>query len=93
MNKFEKWDMFEKKLNISKEQEEEIKLEMELIKTTIKIRENSNMSQNELSKKSGIMQPAIARLEKGRHSPSVNTLLKILIPMGYTLKIVPIRKK
>ena len=93
MKKFESWDDFEKNLNISEEQEEEIKLEMELIRTTIEIREKSQISQSELSKKTGIKQPSIARFENGKHSPSLNTLLRMLIPMGYTLKIVPLNKK
>ena len=93
MSKFEKWDEFEKKLNISKEQEEEIQLEMDLIRTTIEIRKKSHISQSELSRKTGIKQPAIARFEEGIHSPTIGTLMKMLVPMGYTLKIVPIKKK
>lgn len=93
MSEFEKWEDFEKTLNISKEQEEEIKLEMDLIRTTIEIRKKAQISQTELSKKTGIRQPAIARFERGTHSPSISTLIKMLVPMGYTLRIVPLNKK
>lgn len=92
-NKFQEWNDFEKELDISIEQEEEIRLEMEIIKATIEARKNKKMSQKELSVKSGIKQPAIARIEKGVHSPTINSLLKILYPLGYTLKVVPINKK
>lgn len=92
-NKFQEWNDFEKGLDISIEQEEEIRLEMEIIKATIEARKNKKMSQEELSVKSGIKQPAIARIEKGVHSPTINSLLKILYPLGYTLKVVPINKK
>ncbi len=92
-NKFPEWKEFEKELDISLEQEEEIRLEMEIIKATIEARKNKKMSQEELSIKSGIKQPSIARIEKGVHSPTINSLLRILYPLGYTLKVVPINKK
>lgn len=92
-NKFPEWKEFEKELDISLEQEEEIRLEMEIIKATIEARKNRKMSQEELSIKSGIKQPSIARIEKGIHSPTINSLLRILYPLGYTLKVVPINKK
>ena len=49
-----------------------------------------NLTQRELSKISGIKQPAIARLEKNTISPQVLTLIKLLYPMGYTLRVVPL---
>lgn len=91
--KFTEWDEFEKELNITPEQEEEIKLEMNIINATIKARREAKISQNELSRKTGIKQPAIARIEKGTHSPTVNTLIKVLYPMGYTIEVVPLKKK
>lgn len=90
---FIKWNDFEKELNISKEQEEEIKLEMDLIQATINARKNNNFSQRDLSKLTGIKQPSIARIEKRLYSPKVNTLIKLLYPIGYTLRVVPLNKK
>lgn len=90
---FEKWNNFEKSLNISAEQEEQIQFEMDLIRATVEARKKANISQNELSRRTGIKQPAIARFENGTHSPTINTLIKMLVPMGYTLKIVPIKRK
>ena len=87
-----KWKNFEKELNITKEQEEEIRLEMEIIEASIQARENKKISQRELSKLSGIKQPAIARIEKRVNSPSINTLIKLLYPMGYTLKVVSLKE-
>lgn len=89
MSKFEKWEEFEKSLNITPEQEKEIKIEMEIIQATINARKNNKLSQEELSKKVGLKQSALARVEKGLHSPSISTLIKILTPLGYTLKVVP----
>lgn len=93
MSKFEKWEEFEKTLNITPEQEEEIRMEMEIIQATINARKSKKISQEELSKRSGLKQSAIARVESGVHSSSVNTLIKILHPLGYTLKVVPIKYK
>ena len=93
MNKdFTEWDDFEKELNISSRQETEIKLEMEIIKATVEARKKSNLSQRDLSKISGIKQPAIARIESLRGSPRIATIMKILNSMGYTLKVVPLNK-
>ena len=89
---FQKWEDFEKDLNITKDQELAIKLEMDLIREIIEIREKVQLSQTELSKKTGIKQPAIARFEKGLHSPNISTLIKMLLPMGYGIKIVPLSK-
>lgn len=63
------------------------------IKATIEARKKNNLSQRDLSKKTGIKQPAIARIESQNRSPKISTLLKILYPMGYTLKVVPLKKK
>lgn len=91
--KFEKWDEFESKLNITPEQEIAIELEMNIIKETIEARKKLNITQNELSKKTGIKQPAIARFENGTHSPTINTLIKMLVPMGYGIKVVDLNDK
>ncbi len=89
----DKWEDFEKTLNITTEEEEEIQLEMNIIRATIEARKNAKLSQEELSKKTGIKQPSIARIEKGTHSPTANTLIKILYPMGYTIEVVPLKNK
>jgi len=66
-----------------------INFEISLIKKLIEAREEMGISQKQLADLSGLKQPAIARLESMRVSPQVNTLLKILKPLGYTLAIVP----
>ena len=84
------WKDVKKNLNISDEQAAEIKLEEEIIEATIAARKKCNLTQRELSEKSGIKQPAIARIEKGINSPQTSTLIKLLFSMGYTLKVVPL---
>lgn len=90
---FVSWETVEKNLNISEVQQNEIDLEVDLIKTLISERQKKNLSQRDLSEKTGLKQPAIARIESLKNSPKVNTLIKLLYPLGYTLKIVPISKK
>ena len=84
------WAEFEKELNISPEDEKLIEMEVKLLEAMVAIREKQGLSQAELAKKCNVKQPVIARLEKSVHSPQLNTILKVLIHLGYTLQIVPI---
>ena len=92
MNKEVTWNDVEKSLNFTPEEEAAIQLEVDLIQATIDAREKSNLSQRDLSKICGVKQPVIARIESRARSPKVETLLKMLLPMGYTLKVMPIDK-
>lgn len=92
MNKEVTWNDVEKSLNFTPEEEAAIQLEVDLIQATIDAREKSNLSQRDLSKICGLKQPVIARIESRARSPKVETLLKMLLPMGYTLKVMPIDK-
>lgn len=83
----------EKSLNLTQEEELQIQLEMDIIKATIEARKKSGLTQRELAKKANVKQPVIARLESRARSPRVSTLMKILYPMGYTLRVLPIEKK
>ena len=91
--KFKTWEEIKKEMKFTPEEEEQIRFEEELIEATIKAREESKLTQQELSEKSGIKQPAIAKLEKLSRTPQTTTLIKLLYPMGYTLKVVPIEEK
>lgn len=86
------WQEVRKNFNFTVEEEQEMELERQIIQATIEARKRLNLTQNELSKRSGIKQPNIAKLENGTRSPQVYTLLKILVSMGYTLKVVPLKK-
>ena len=90
---FETWEDFRKTLNITPEEEAVIQLEKELIEATIKAREEAKISQRDLAEKAGMKQSAIARIEKMKVSPSVDTLNHLLFQLGYRLKIVPLSKK
>ena len=65
-------------------------LRVALIGEFIKARQEKGISQKKLEELSGVKQPVIARLEKGATSPQIDTVLKLLAPLGKTLAIVPI---
>lgn len=63
------------------------------IKEFIRFRKENNLTQELFSKYSGVTREKIARIESGMHSPSISSLLKILGPIGYTIKIEKVTKK
>ena len=68
-------------------------LEKIFVKEFAKFRRENNLTQNLFSKYSGVPREKIARIEAGMHSPSILSLLQILGPIGYTIKIVKVQKK
>lgn len=72
---------------------EKINFEVELIGKMIEAREAKGLSQRDLAELSGVQQPAIARLESMKATPQIDTLFKILNPLGYTISIVPIEHR
>ena len=78
---------------VSKAEREQINFQVALIGKMIEAREKKGISQRELAKLSGVKQPAIARLESMKTTPQIDTLFKILVPLGYTLSITPISKR
>lgn len=77
---------------VSRDEREQINFQVELIGKMIEAREEKGLSQRELAKLSGVKQPAIARLETMKSTPQIDTLFKVLAPLGYTLSITPISK-
>lgn len=67
-------------------------LRVALIGELIKARQEKGISQKKLEELSGVKQPIIARMEKGATSPQIDTILKVLAPLGKTLAIVPLKK-
>jgi predicted XRE-type DNA-binding protein len=53
-------------------------------------RAEQGISQKKLEALSGVKQPVIARMEKGYTSPQLDTVLKVLAPLGKTLAVVPL---
>lgn len=85
----ESWEKVEREL-FTPEEIAESKLRVALIGEIIKARQEQGMSQKRLEELSGVKQPVIARMEKGSTSPQLDTVLKVLAPLGKTLAIVPL---
>ena len=68
-------------------------LEYELLKDFIKLRKEKGLSQQALADLSGVVREKIAKIENGLNSPQINSLIKVLEPVGYTIKIVPIKEE
>lgn len=62
------------------------------IKDFIQFRKENNLTQELFSKYSNVSRTKIARIEAGLTSPSIVSLLKILGPLGYTIKIEKVKK-
>ena len=65
-------------------------LRVALIGELIKARQERGISQKKLEDMSGVKQPVIARMENGTTTPNLSTILKLLAPLGKTLKIVDV---
>ena len=65
-------------------------LRVALIGELIRARQERGISQKKLEELSGVKQPVIARIEKGGVSPQLDTVLKVLAPLGKTLAVVPL---
>lgn len=67
-------------------------LEYKFICDFIRIRKDNNLTQQALADLSGVVREKITKIENGLNSPQLNSLIKVLEPIGYTIKIVPITK-
>ena len=65
----------------------------DLIDRITELRKESGMTQKELAEAANLAQPAIARIESKTATPQLDTLLKILAPMGKTLAVVPLKNE
>lgn len=85
------WEELQKEL-FTPEEIAASNLRVALIGELIKARQEKGISQKKLEELSGVKQPIIARMEKGSTSPQIDTILKVLAPLGKTLAIVPLKK-
>ena len=56
------------------------------------LRHKLGLTQQEMADKSNVLRDKIAKIERGIYPPNIKSLLKILGPLGYTLKIEKIEK-
>ena len=72
---------------------EENNMQARLMCEIIAARKEQSYSQRDLEALTGIKQAAIARMEKGTANPTLETLCKLLVPLGMTLAVVPLAEK
>ena len=84
------WEQFVDELQLTDEEQQAIEIEKEIIRAMIALRKTQGLSQAALAEKCHIKQPALARMERLSHSPRLDSLLRILLPLGYTLRIEPL---
>lgn len=77
---------------LTPEEIEESNLRSALIGEMIKSRQEKGISQKRFEELSGVKQPIIARMKKGVTNLQIDTILKLLVPLGKTLVIVPFEK-
>ena len=78
--------------NMGEEELENIRKRTKLASFFIRLRNQLGLTQKEVAEKCGVKQPMIARLEKGNVNIGINTLNKILFPLGYEVTITKIKK-
>ena len=74
-----------------KQDVELIDLEYDLICDFINLRKELGITQQQMADEAGVVREMIAVIENQKKHPQINTLLKILKPFGYTLKIEKIK--
>ena len=84
------WDEDFDKEHFSAEEIAESDMRAALITALVEARRERGISQRQLEEMSGVKQPQIARMERGDANPQLDTLLKVLAPVGKTLAIVPL---
>ncbi|MDR1243041.1 MAG: helix-turn-helix domain-containing protein [Deltaproteobacteria bacterium] len=82
-------DFYNDDSNVSPSERARIEFEVELIGRLIEAREARGLTQKQLAEAAGVKQSAVARLETLKATPQIDTLFKVLTPMGYKLAIVP----
>ena len=87
MKSFEKYKEEQLQNKDFKEAYDELKPELEVIRAIIEARISANLTQKELSVRTGIAQTEISRLENGMRNPSIKLLQKLAAGMNMYLRI------
>lgn len=80
--------------------EEEVKhdeylrdLERDVIRQVVEARKSQHLSQRVVGERAGIIRETVAKIENNLNSPQINTLIKLLEPIGFTLGVIPLVKE
>jgi len=66
---------------------EMLKMKYDMIDQIIRVRKSMRISQTQLARSTNVSQQTISRLEKEKHFPKFDTLLKIIDGLGLELTI------
>lgn len=75
------------------EEFEEIRPELDIIRALVDARNSQNLTQKELSKRTGINQSDISKIENGTRNPTIRLLQRLAAGMDMTLRIEFVPKK
>ncbi len=78
--------------SLTQEDKDEIELKVKIVGEIFKARKDKGLTQAEWEAISGVKQSFIARVENNKTDPQLTTILKILRPLGKTLKVVPLEE-
>ena len=84
------WEDVEKEY-FTPEEIAESNLRVAIIGELIKARKEKGITQKQLEEMTGVKQTAIARMERGTVNPTIETVVKVLAPLGMTLAVVPLQ--
>ena len=68
-------------------------LEYKLICEFIQLRTDLGLSQQQMADITGVVREMVTVIENKKKHPQINTLIKILAPLGYTLSITKIKNE
>jgi len=89
MDKFVKWqDVKASMTSLSEEEKREIDIMSDIITKIIERRQELGISQRDLENLTGIRQEAICRIETMKNVPQLDTLIKLMGPLGLKLSVV-----
>lgn len=77
---------------LTSEEIRESDMRVAIMSALIEARQEQGISQKKLEELSGVKQPVIARMETGKTSPQLDTVLKVLASLGKTLTVVPLEQ-
>lgn len=73
---------------LTEEEIAESEIRVAIISALVQARKEQGITQKQLEEISGIKQPMIARIERGTTVPNIETITKVLLPLGKKLAVV-----
>jgi Trp operon repressor len=75
---------------ITQEEIDASKARVAIMCELIDARNENKISQRQLEKLTGVRQSALVRITRGDASPTIDTMINVLVPLGKKLAVVPL---